>query len=217
MGWFERTRHYDRTRILFEATQARSKKRWKKTIALYRRILAVERHDPQIHAKVAPLLAETGQCFDAWVSFQIVAQAHLREGRDEQALAVYREAAGHLPHEIQVWQAIARLQVKRGKRREAVETLIKGASQFDSHRHRPQAIHLLRLAHEIEGWNFEAVFELARLLGRSGQIEESRRFLEGLEARNDDRLRPLFAAQFRLDGDLRYAWRWLRESPGQAA
>jgi tetratricopeptide (TPR) repeat protein len=217
MGWFERTKHYDRTRILFEATQARSKKRWKKTIALYRRILAVERHAPQIHAMVAPLLAATGQHFDAWVSFQVVAQANLREGRNEQALAVYREAAGHLPHEIQVWQAIARLQVKCGKQREAVETLIKGASQFDSRRHRPQAIQLLRLAHEIEGWNFEAVFELARLLGRSGQIEESRRFLEGLEARNDDRLRPLFAAQFRLGGDLRYAWRWLRESPEQAA
>jgi hypothetical protein len=41
-------------------------------------------------------LAATGQRFDAWVSFQIVAQANLREGRNEQALAVYREAAGDL-------------------------------------------------------------------------------------------------------------------------
>jgi hypothetical protein len=44
----------------------------------------------------------------------------------------------------------------------------------------------------------------------SDQLEEARRLLEGLEARNGDRLCHLYAAQFRLDGDLRYAWRWLR-------
>jgi tetratricopeptide (TPR) repeat protein len=210
MGWFDRMKQYDRFRILEEATHARARKRRKKAIALYRRVLAVERHDAQLHAKIAPLLAETGQHFDAWVSFRIAARACLREGRGDKVLAVYREAAGHLPREIQVWQSIAQLQFKRGNRREAVEALIEGASKFDSRRHRPQAIQLLRRAHEIEPWDFDVVFELARLLGRSDQIEEARRLLEGLEARNGDRLRCLYAAQFRLDGDLRYAWRWLR-------
>ena len=210
MGWFDRTKHYDRSRILNQATRARVKKRRKKAVALYRRVLAVERHNVQLHAKIAPLLAETGQRFDAWVSFRIVARDHLRGGRGDEVLAVYREAAGHLPGEIQVWQSIARLQVRRGKLREAVEALVEGASQFESRRRRPQAIQLLRHASEIEPWDFEVVFALARLLGRSGQIEEARRLLEGLEERNDDRLRRLSAAQFRLDGDLRYAWRWLR-------
>ena len=140
MGLFERTKHYDRTRILFEATQARSKKRWKKTIALYRRILAVERHAPQIHAKVASLLAATGQHFDAWVSFQIVARACLRGGRGGDSLAVYRDAAGHLPGEIHVWQSIARPQVKRGRRRAALEALIERTRLFDRVPPRPCAV-----------------------------------------------------------------------------
>jgi tetratricopeptide (TPR) repeat protein len=210
MGWFNRTKRYDRSRILHEATHARAKQRRKKAIALFRRVLAVERHNTQLHAKIAPLLAETGQRFDAWVSFRIAAQACLREDGAEKALAVYREAARHLPREIQAWQALARLQVKHGRRREAVETLIEGATHFASRRHRPRAIQLLRYAHEIEPWDFEVVFELARLLGRSDQIEEARRLLDGLEERNGDRLRRLCAAQFRLDGDLRYVWRWLR-------
>jgi tetratricopeptide (TPR) repeat protein len=214
MGWFDRAKNYDRTRILEEATRARAKKRRKKAIALYRRLLAVERHNAQLHATIAPLLAESGQRFDAWVSFQIAAQACLRDGRGEKVLMVYREAARYLPREIQVWQSIAQLQAKRGKKREAVEALIEGASQFGSRRHRPQAIHLLRRAHEIERWDFEAVFELARLLGKSDQIEEARRLLEGLEERYSDRLRRLYAAQFQLEGDLRYAWRWLR-APSQ--
>jgi tetratricopeptide (TPR) repeat protein len=211
MGWFDRTRPYDRTRILDEAAQARARKKRRKAVALYRQVLAVERNNAELHARIAPLLAEIGQHFDAWVSFRIAARACLRKGRGDKALAVYREAAGHLPREIQVWQAIARLQVKRNKRREAVEALLKGVCQFRSRGYRPEAIHLLRHADEIEPWNFEVVSELARLLAKSDQPEEARRLLEGLETRMDgERLRRVYAAQFRLDGDLRYAWLWLR-------
>jgi len=211
MGWFDRTKPYDRSRILDEAAHARARKKRKKAVALYRQVLAVERNNAELHARIAPLLAEIGQHFDAWVSFRIAARACLREGRGDKALAVYREAAGHLPREIQVWQTIARLQVKRSKRGDAVEALLEGASHFRSRVHRPEAVHLLRHAHEIEPWNFEAVSELARLLAKSDQLEEARRLLEGLEARtNGERLRRVYAAQFRLDGDLRYAWLWLR-------
>ncbi|MFQ5417397.1 MAG: hypothetical protein ACE5FL_10170 [Myxococcota bacterium] len=60
-------------------------------------------------------------------------------------------------------------------------------------------------------WDFEAVFELVRLLVKSGQRDEARRFLEGLEVRaTGARARRVYAGRFRLDGDLRHAWRWLR-------
>jgi len=211
MGWFDRARSYDRALILEAAAQARARKKRRKAIALYRRVLAVERHNAELHARIAPLLAETGQRFDAWVSYRIVAQASLREGRGDKALAVYREAAALLPREIQTWQAMARLQVKRRRPREAVEILIEGAGQFRARWHWPEAIQLLRHAHEIAPWDFEVVSELARLLARSDQREEARRLLEGLEQRSrGERLRRVYAAQFRLGGDLRYAWLWLR-------
>jgi len=211
MGWFDRTRPYDRSRILEAAAHARARKKRKKAIALYREVLAVERNNAELHARIAPLLAETGQRFDAWLSFRIAAQAWLRAGRGDKALAVYREAASHLPREIQVWQTIARLQVKGGKQRDAIETLLEGARQFRSRWHWPEAIYLLRLAHEIAPWDFDAVSRLARLLAKSDQSSEARRLLEGLEARTSgERLRRVYAAQFRLDGDLRYAWLWLR-------
>jgi tetratricopeptide (TPR) repeat protein len=210
MGWFDRTRPYDRSRILDAAANARARKKRKRAIALYRQVLAVERNNAELHERIAPLLAETGQHFDAWVSFRIAARAWLRKGRGEKALSIYREAAGYLPREVQVWQAIARLQIKLAKKRDAVQTLLEGACQFRPRRHRPEAVHLLRRAHEIAPWDFEVVSELARLLAKSDQFHEARRFLEGLEARTGgDRLRRVYAAQFRLDGDLRYAWLWL--------
>lgn len=211
MAWFDRTRSYDRTRILEAAVQARARKKRKQAIALYRRVLAVERHNADLHARIAPLLAETGQEFDAWVSFQIAARAGLRDGRVERALAVYREAAIHLPREIQVWQAIARLDFKSGRQRDAVETLIEGACQFRSRWSWPKAISLLRRVHEISPWDFEAVFQLARLLAKSDQREEARRFLDGLQLRSEgEQLRRVHAALFRLEGDPRHAWNWLR-------
>jgi len=112
---------------------------------------------------------------------------------------------------VQVWQTIARVHLARGQQRKAVETLMEGVSQFHSRRRRPEAIHLLRRVHQISPWEFEAVLVLARLLAKSDQVEEARRLLEGLETRSDgERLRRVYAAQFRMDGDLRHAWNWLR-------
>jgi len=211
MGWLGGTPQYDRTRILSAAARARAKKKRRKAIALYRNVLAVERGNAEIHSRIAPLLAETGQRFDAWVSYQAVARSCLRDGGVDKAIAVYREAAGFLPHEPQVWLSLARLHLKRGKRSEAVESLIEGAGQFRSRWHWPEAIYLLRRVHSVAPWEFDGVYELARLLAKSDQAPEARRLLEGLENRvSGKRLRRIYAAQFRLDGDLRYAWLWLR-------
>jgi tetratricopeptide (TPR) repeat protein len=211
MSWFDRSQPYDRSRILEAATRARARKQRRLAIALYRQVLAVERHDAELHARMAPLLAETGQYFDAWLSFRTAARACLREGRGERALAVYREAARRLPREIQVWQSIARLEFKLDRHRDAVDTLIEGAAQFRGRWQWPQGIELLRRAHSVAPWDFEAVFELARLLAKTDQRAEARRFLEGLEVRTSGaRARRVYAAQFWLDGDVRHAWRWLR-------
>ena len=70
MGLLGRQRGFDRGRILAAAARARLKKRRRKAIALYRWVLAVEARNPDLHEKLAPLLAETGQEFDAWISFR---------------------------------------------------------------------------------------------------------------------------------------------------
>jgi tetratricopeptide (TPR) repeat protein len=207
----ERNSFYDRSRILDAATRARAKKKHARAIELYRWILAVEPQNREIHAKLAPLLAETGQHFDAWCSFKAVARACLREGHADKALAIYREAALYLPREVQAWEAVARLKHKRGLEREAVETLLEGSRCFGPRWLRSQAIHLLRLARELDAWNFEVVLELARLLASILQWHEAQLLLGGLARRSsDERLRRVRAAQFRLSPGPTTAWRWLR-------
>ena len=182
-----------------------------RAIELYRWVLSVEPQNTVLHAKLAPLLAEAGESFDAWVSFRTAARACLREGLADKALAIYQEAALYVPQEHQAWQAVAQLQRKSGRNREALETLLEGSRRFRTRWLRPYAIYLLRRAREIDPWDFESVLELAGLLSASGQRHEARLLLDELTERAaGHRLRDVRAAQLRLDPGLRSAWSWLR-------
>ncbi len=222
MSWFRRRTEYDRAILLDAAARARSRKKRPHAIALYRRVLAVEPHNPELHAKLAPLLAETGKNFDAWQSFRAVARAHLREGHVDQALAVYHEAALYLPQEIQAWQAVARLQHRAGRQQEARETLLEGSRNFRTRWLRPQAIALLRRARDMDAWDFEIVLELARLLASDDQGLEAEMLLNGLvERTRGQRLHRVLAAQLRHRPRFATLWRWLhavlqRRDPGTA-
>lgn len=217
MGFVDGETPYDRDLLLEQAARARAKRQWRRAIAFYRRILAVERTSVEIHQKLAPLLAETGQEFDAWNSYRAVAQSALREGRDDRALAAYREATRALTREIQAWQGLARMLVRQDEA-EAVEALIEGSRQFRSHWNRPQAIHLLRRARTIAPWHFETVLELARHLARANQRAEARLLLEGLAERaGPRRLRRVRAAQLAASPGPRGLWRWFLAWLGRPA
>lgn len=210
MGLFGQ-QEYDRTRILEDAARARAKKRRRKAVALYRQVLAVEPENADLHGKLAPLLAETGQRFDAWLSFRTAARACVREERVERALALYREAARLLPGNLDVWCEMAALQRKRGREREAMQTLLEGRLQFRRRRQRPQAIYLLRRAREIEPWRPGTILDLSRLLAKMGQEDEALMLLKALAVRSEDEaLRRVCAAQFRILPSFGHAWQWLR-------
>lgn len=201
---------YDRSRILEAASRARQRKRYRKAAALYRRVLAVEPANVELHARLAPLLAATGNAFDAWTSYRACARAALAEKRLEQAGAIYRDAARCLPREIAAWEELASTERKRGRDKEALEALLEGRRRFTARRFRPQAISLLRRAREIDPWSPSIVIDLARLLTRSDQESEAQMLLEKLAQETSGRdLRRVRSAQWRISPTLGNTWRWL--------
>ncbi len=202
---------YDRRKILEEAEQAQRRGQVRKAIGLYRWVLAVERNNPQLHARLAPLLARVGEDFDAWLSFRRCAETALREKREERAMALYHDATRALPRESQAWQSLAHLLAKRGEEREALAVLLEGSRHFRTRKLRCRAIHLLRRSRVIAAWDPECVLELARLLARTSQREEALILLEGLAGRSEGMaLRRVRGAQLRIEGSLGACWRWLR-------
>lgn len=201
---------YDRSKLLEQAARAVARRRIARAIALYRWVLAIEPHNAEIHLKLAPLLARRREGFDAWKSFQSAARIYVRHGQPDRALAIYRQAAAALPREVNAWQTLARMQQRVGRRRAALEVLLEGSRALRRARQPAQAIHLLRLAREIEPWHFESVYELARLLARSRQREEAGILLRGLARHcGGTRLRRVRAVQLRLAPTPVHLWRWL--------
>lgn len=196
--------------ILERAARARVRGQGRRAVRLFRLALALDRGSLDVHEKLAPLLAAAGQDFDAWNSYRALAHAALRAGRDDRAIAVYREATHALPREIQAWQGLARLLVRQREDAAAVEALLEGSRQFRSHWNRPEAIHLLRRARTIAPWHFDAVLELAGHLARSDQKDEARMLLDALHERCEPHQQPrLRAAVLAVSPGPRALWSWL--------
>lgn len=207
---FGRRAHYDRLRILGDAARAQRKGRRKKAIALYRQVLEFEPENPDLHRKIAPLLARTRRHPEAWASYRQAAAGLIRLGFLDRAIGVYREAAGHMPRQEEVWLELAELETRRGRRADALQMLLAGRRQLRSRADRPRAIRLLLRARELDPSCFEASFDLAGLLAKVGHRARSLVLLNSLAVRaSGTELRRVRARQlFRSPGP-RTAWRWL--------
>ena len=219
MGIFTGPADYDRNRIMEAASRARARRRFRKATVLYRRVLAVEPANVELHAKLAPLLAVTGCEFDAWRSFRVCARAALSEKQLGRAAAVYREAARCLPRQIEAWEKLARVEQQRGRKPEALEALLEGRLWFRGRRRRAEAIALLRCARELEPGNLAIALDLSQGLARTRQGSEAQLLLDRLAERAGGRdRRRIRGAQWRIAPTLVNTWRWLRAacSPAKA-
>jgi tetratricopeptide (TPR) repeat protein len=204
-------RTYDRADSLARASKALGRGRRKQAIAEYRRVLEQEPGNPIILAKLAVLLAETKQLAEAREKFSSAGERYEKQGFPEKALAVYVQATAYLPRQVELWETISGLNLARSRRADALAALLEGRRHFRRRRERPLAIRLLRQATRIEPWHFDASFDLARVLAKSGAAAEADRLFAGLCERNrDTELRRVRGAIFRRSPTPSAAWRWLR-------
>ncbi len=210
MGWFG-TKEYNRSSALESAAKAQGKGNKKKALAEYKKVLEHEPENPNILAKVAALLAQTKQDKEAWDTFVKAAEIYKKQGFDDKALSVYLNATTYMPQEVGLWETVAKLHVKRGRPADGVKACLDGRKNFKKAKHRELAIRLLKLAVQIEPWEFESTYELATLMKADGNKREAERLLEGLIPRCSKRkLRKVRGALFRLSPGPGSGWRWMR-------
>ncbi|MBW2272114.1 MAG: hypothetical protein JRG96_02485 [Deltaproteobacteria bacterium] len=213
MGILSGRSTYDRKQILRAAAQARARGKHRRAAELYRQVLVVEPENAELHARIAPHLALTCQDYDAWASYRVAAHAHVFAKRPERALAVYRDAARLLPRQVDAWKAIAKLEARLGRKREAIETLLAGRRHFTGAAYRAQAITLLRRARKIEPWDSVILLDLSRTLAANDQRYEALMILEQLATRTEGGdLAEVRAAEWRITHSLGHALQWIQST-----
>jgi len=179
MGFF-RSKEPTRSELLQKAGRARSKKRKKKAIILYKKLIEMNPDDLDVHTKIAPLLAATKDKKGASVSFEKAAKGYFEKGFADKAISVYKQAASSFPYEVDLWIRIARLYIERHKKQNAINILVEGSKNFRRKAQRPKAVKLLQAAFHISPWEPQVTLSLANAMAKSGRQEEARTMLTEL-------------------------------------
>ncbi|MEM9174571.1 MAG: hypothetical protein AAGC67_05005 [Myxococcota bacterium] len=210
MPIFSREIPYDRKRLLARAARLESGWRWRRALTLYRHVLAAEPHDPDLHARIAPLLARSRRHYEARESFRIAQAGYARTDDVERLEATHVAASRSLPADADVARARARFERSQGRPDVAMRQLV-DASDRMARRRRGEAIILLREANQIESRHPAVLLRLARRLFVDGQPAEALLWLEQLEGRvaGADLIRAR-RLRLRIDPTFRNLWAWLR-------
>ncbi len=213
MALFSRTPK-TRAEVLAAADKARARGRVKKAVAGYRKALESDPADPSVNVKLGPLLAKLGESEGGAACFRTAAKRHLDQGFVDRAAAVNVAATGVFPLDAGFRIELARLNVLRGRKLDAVATLVDGARALARARRPDVAASLLSRALDVEPWHLDAGLALVPIFARSGREPDARRLVQGLEARTrGPALRRIRWVAFRTWPGLGTFWRWLRPSP----
>ena len=200
-----------RSDILAEADRARTRGNARKAAAAYQVALQSDPTDPSVNVKLGPLLAKLGDAEGGARCFRVAAKRHLDAGFVDRAAGVTLTATGVFPLDAGFRLELARLNVVRGRKQDAVTTLLEGGKAQAKARRPDVAASLFGKALEIEPWHLETCLALVPVLARNGHGSSAREFLDGLERRyRGPALRRVRWAAFRLSPGPRTFWRWVR-------
>jgi Tfp pilus assembly protein PilF len=200
-----------RAELVALADRARARGRVKKAVAGYRKALESDPADPSVNVKLAPLLARLGDAEGGAACFRAASKRHLDQGFTDRAAAVNLTATGVFPLDAGFRLELARLNLLRGRKLDAVATLLEGGTALARARRPDAAASLLGRALEIEPWHLDTVLALVPILARAGHEAEARQFLEGVLARyRGPAVRRIRWVAFRAWPGLGTLWRWLR-------
>ena len=200
-----------RSEILADADRARTRGNARKAAAAYRAALESDPTDPSVNVKLGPLLAKLGDPEGGARCFRLAAKRHLEAGFVDRAAGVTLTATTVFPLEPGFRLELARLNVVRGRRQDAVATLLAGGKAQAKAKRPDLAASLLGKALEIEPWHLETCLALVPVLVGSGHADSARELVQKLEKRyRGPALRRVRWAAFRISPGLGTFWRWLR-------
>lgn len=179
--------------------RGRGRRKRRRAIALYREVLRRERDDPDLHRKLAELLAKDGDLEAARASYRCACEGYAKRGFSERAIGVLRDAVKRLPRDVGFWMELAHLEYERGRRADALAVLRTGRPCFGRRKDRPAALMLLTAASKLDPNDLEIGLDFALALRRAGMKTRALRVLERLPTRSREALRRVRGRALRVD------------------
>lgn len=196
-----------------EGDRARARGRVRKAAAAYRKALESDPSDASLNVKLAPLLARLGDAEGGARCFRMAAKKHADAGFTDRAAAVNLAATAVFPLDTGFRLELSRLNVLRGRKQDAVQTLIEGGRAQARARRVQAAATLLGKALEIEPWHLEATLALVPVLARNDRVDGARKLVDGLLRRYRGKARRRIRwTELRVWPGLGTFWRWLRRA-----
>ena len=210
MPVFSRRIVYDRKRLLDRARRLESGWRWRRALSLYRQVLAAEPYDPELHSRIAPLLARSRRRYEARESFRIAQSEFRRNGDTARAAEMIAAASEALPQDPDVARQRARFERANNRPDVAMRHLLETSDRI-AWRRRGESIILLREANSIDSRHPQVLIRLSRLLFRDGQPAEALFWLDQLDGRvGGPELVDVMRLRLRIDPTFRNLWAWMR-------
>jgi tetratricopeptide (TPR) repeat protein len=205
-----RQKGFDRVAALARADQHRQAGRVEEAIAGYREILRWRPDDKVARARLAPLLARSGEREAGLAEFRRLAAEQKKAGFPARAIALLKQAADRWPDEISLVEEAAALELARGRRADAVQALLQAGARLVETPQRPEGTKLVRRALELQPWHVEGTLLYARIVVLDRRRRDAGRLLDGLAARTlgEARRRAVVAAA-KLAPSPRRLVRWL--------
>lgn len=208
---FGKAETLDRDATLRLAEEFRSRKKPKKAISELEKLIKADPRDAAAHAKLGPLLVQTGQQKRAIESFRIAANDLDTRGFAEKALSLWLQIAQTLIIDLGAWQKVAQFHASKGRKADGVKVLINAADLQEGKEGRARAVSLLRDVLLFDPRHLDGTLKLARLLVKDGHKDEARSLLDNaLTFSAGPSLKRIRRTQLSLFPGFRTFWRWVR-------
>ena len=205
------TAPYDRNEILRMAEQYRSKRRIRKAVREYEKILSVDPLDIDVHIRIAPLYIRAGRKDQARASLRRVIAWYEKQGFADKAIATLRLALTVDRRDLAAHLNLADQYLDKDHAGDARKVLDTARKTFRGSRYLKEALAVEEKILLLAPYDFRAQVSLVRLLWRSGKRREALERLRRMEkdwARRGNTLywRKSRRLHFRLSPSLSTGW-----------
>ena len=197
---------YDRQEIYRKAEGFRARRKYRKALKEYLRIIEMDPEDQQVIGRLADLYRIIGNKAEAISYYEKAADHFFNQERIDKAAPLYKQLVNLDPKTLRRYQDLGEVYVMREHVGDAIQLYKDGIRAMRGRRFMAERIQLHEFIVEHDAKDFAIRLTLAKLLRKNGEPAQAKRLLK-------DGLR-IMKGRKRRKWKRRYRWQLFKLNPG---